>query len=71
MRAVEKRLRQRIKYLESENESLINDRRLFREHFINRFKWWIELLGKQAKPDLKWVIEDDATWLRKFQTWYW
>lgn len=71
MRAVEKRLRQRIKDLEFENQKLMNDRRLFREHFISRFKWWIQLLGEQSKPNINWLIEDDAKWLKRFESWYW
>lgn len=71
MRAIEKRLRERVKELEKELEEIKQDRILFRDHFINRFKWWIKLIGEQTGPSLPWLIEDDAKWLRKFKWWYW
>lgn len=64
MRAIEKRLRERIKNLEQENDKLQKDRNKFRSHFERRFKWWIELLGKQSSPNLPWLIEDDAKFLK-------
>ena len=71
MRAVEKRLRERIKGLEAEVESIKRDREEYREHFKRRFKWWIELHGKQEKPSLTWLIEDEAKWLRRFEWFFW
>lgn len=78
MRAIEKRLRMRLKNAESRVQELQNelnevrqDRQRFREHFIRRFKWWIELIGSQQTPSLPWLIEDDAKELRKFQYFTW
>lgn len=71
MRAIEKRLRERVKELEAERDALKKDREEFRAHFIQRFKWWIELLGSQSKPNLAWLVENDAIWLRRFERWYW
>ena len=71
MRKVERVLRERVKALEEQVNDLRRDRDLFREHFHNRFKWWIKLLGDSRTPSLPWLVEDDAKWLRKFQAWYW
>lgn len=71
MRAVETRLRERIKYLEEQNKELENDRALFRDHFARRFRWWIELLGKNEKPSLPWLIEQDAKEMRNMKWWLW
>lgn len=71
MRAAEKRLRERIQALESQLEEIKQDREMFRDHFATRFRWWIKLLGEQSKPNLAWVIEDDAKYLRRMQWWGW
>lgn len=71
MRAVEKRLRERIQHLEQEIVELESDRAVFRNHFSSRFRWWIELLGKQEKPSLEWLIESDAQVLRNAKWWSW
>jgi hypothetical protein len=71
MRAVEKRLRERVKVLEADVEELKADRELFREHFRERFRWWIKLLGENSTPVLPWLIEDEAKWLRRFKWFSW
>ncbi len=71
MRAVEKRLRERIRHLEEQLKETERDRDIFREHFTNRFRWWIKLIGEQSKPNLSWLIEDDARFLRRLQWWSW
>lgn len=71
MRATEKRLRERIKKLEAERDTLERDREKFRSHFIRRFKWWVKLLGESQQPSLPWLIEDDAKFLRDIEKWWW
>ena len=71
MRAVEKRLRERIKALEKELEDVRTDRQKFRQHFADRFKWWIKLLGDKETPNMSWLIENDAKWLRDFEWFPW
>ncbi len=71
MRAVEKRLRERIKELEKENQEVSEDRDLFRDHFARRFRWWIELVGKQKTPNMAWLIEADAKEMRAMKWWSW
>lgn len=78
MRAVEKRLRQRLKAAESRIEELHKDlseirtdRNTFREHFIKRMRWWIELMGQSKHPNMPWLVEDDAKWLQRFTWWSW
>ena len=71
MRAIERRLRERIKALEQQNHELTHDRELFRDHFSRRFKWWIQLMGDSKTPSLSWLIEADAKELRNFTWWSW
>ena len=71
MRKVERVLRERIKALETKVQELEQDRELFRSHFVDRFKWWIKLLGEKSTPNMAWLVEADAIWLRKFKAWYW
>ena len=71
MRAVEKRLRDRINELEKSHDEAVADRDLFRDHFARRFRWWIELLGKNEKPSLPWLIEADAKQMQSMKWWRW
>lgn len=71
MRAIEKRLRERIKQLEAELQETRDDRQLFRDHFARRFRWWIELIGSQSTPSLPWLIEQDAKEMRHMKYWCW
>jgi len=71
MRAVEKRLRENVAFLEKELSEAKQDRDLFRQHFSERFRWWIKLLGDGKTPDLPSIIEADAKWLRNFKWWSW
>lgn len=71
MRAVEKRLRERIKELEKQLETVEADRAKFREHFSRRFRWWIELAGKGQHPSVAWLIEADAKELYSLGYWWW
>lgn len=71
MRAVEKRLRERIKNLEDELAKVKADREKFRNHFAQRFRWWIKLIGEKRTPNMSWLIESDAKVLSEFERWYW
>lgn len=71
MRAIEKRLRERIKALEKELEEVKRDRQKFRDHFGERFKWFIKLLGEQKSPNLSWLIESDAKFMAYAERWWW
>jgi len=65
------RLNARIEALEKEVSELRDDRNLFREHFINRFQWWVKLQSEKSSPNLAWIIENDAKWLQRFKYWVW
>ena len=65
------RLESRIDELWKEVEELRHERRVFREHFQTRFKWWIKLMGENGKPNLTWLVEDDARWLQRVKEWTW
>ena len=65
------RLNARIEALEKEVSELRDDRNLFREHFINRFQWWVKLQSEKSSPNLAWIIQNDAKWLQRFKYWVW
>ncbi|TKB81929.1 MAG: hypothetical protein E8D44_13215 [Nitrospira sp.] len=78
MRAIEKRLRARLRAKEAELltlrtdlDDVRQDRNELREHFKQRFQWWIKLLGEKGQPNMAWLVEQDALWLRRFQWWPW
>jgi hypothetical protein len=71
MRAIETRLRERIKVLETQKAEVEADREVLRNHFAKRFRWWIKLLGEGKAPSLSWLIEDDAKAIKDFQWWHW
>ncbi len=66
-----RRLRLRIKELEAEVDGIKQDRKKFRDHFSRRFRWWIELVGKNSNPNKAWLIEDDAKFLKEVDWWIW
>lgn len=71
MRAVEKRLRQKIKDLEAELKEVEEDREKFREDFIRNFKEAIRLLGKGCSWSSSDLIERMSKQLRNYKWWYW
>lgn len=71
MRAVEKRLRERIKGLEKELAEVKADRDEFRKYWAGKFRWYLELHGKGTQPNVAWLIEDMAKFFTKVQRWYW
>ena len=71
MTRTERRLKERVKELEAELDEIRRDRQKFRDHFVSRFRWWIELLGKDTSPKVSWLVEDDAKWLRNLKWWSW
>ncbi len=71
MRAIEKRLKDRIKALEIELETVKADRQRFREEFSHDFRWLIKLLGANEHPRMSDYIEKKAKVLRCFDWWYW
>lgn len=52
-------------------DELKAEREVFRAHFAERFKWWIECLGKQTTPVLAWLVENDAKVMQKVTRWIW
>ena len=71
MRAVEKRLREKIVELERQISEKDKDLAEYHRHFQKRFRWWIELLGKGGTPSLPWLIEDDAKLFHRVKSWWW
>lgn len=71
MRAIEKNLRERIKFLEKELEEVKQDRQKFRDYWAHKIRWFIEIHGKGSHPDMTWLIEDMAKFLARVKWWYW
>ena len=71
MRAIEKRLRERLKALEQELNENKHDLARFQDHFKKRFRWWVKLVGDKSAPSLAWLIEDDAKFLRSVKEFWW
>lgn len=71
MAASERQLRRRVKELEQEVDELRLDRQIFRDHFALRFRWWVELMGKGERPNLAWLVENDARVLTRVKYWPW
>jgi hypothetical protein len=64
MRAVEKRLRERVKELEAELNKV-------KEDWVRVMKWMIQLQGKGETPSVSWFIEDLSKLLNRVSQWYW
>ncbi len=71
MRAVEKRLREKVRELESELTTVKADREKFRKYWAHKFRWFIELQGKSSTPNMPYMIEDMAKFFQDVQWWYW
>ena len=71
MRAVEKRLRERIKELEIERNKIESDRQKFRHAFISNFKCSVDLLGKGETWRMEYVVKTLAEQLTRFEKWWW
>jgi len=56
---------------EKKIRQLENEQCLYQEHFARRFKWWIELIGKNSTPSLPWLIEQDAKFLQSVTQFTW
>jgi hypothetical protein len=67
----EKQYKQEIKCLRKELDQVLADRRLFREHFTENFRWYIRLCGENKYPNMISLVESEAKWLRRFTYWYW
>lgn len=71
MRAVEKRLRERVKALENELAEVKDDREQYRGYWIGKMKWFLELHGNGKSPSLPWLIEDLAKLFNRVERFYW
>lgn len=71
MRKVEKRLREKLKQKEMEIYELYTERERFRNHFRDRFRWYIKLLGNNQYPDMKLLVEAEAKFLQTVKSWRW
>lgn len=60
-----------IKVLRSEIEDLKKDREKFRNHFVERMKWYIKLLGEQKTPNMSYLVEIESKFLATVQRWFW
>lgn len=68
---INKELRKRIAVLERENLEMYHDRNKFRDYFVNKFKWFVELNGTEKTPNMTWLVQDMGRFLNKVNDWYW
>jgi len=71
MRAIEKRLRERIKWLEKDRENIFVDRQKFRDFCAEKLRWYIELKGKGQAGSTSWMIEDMAKLFQRVEWFHW
>lgn len=71
MRAIEKRLRNRIRILEEDLVAVQHDRGKFRDEFSSDFRWLIKIHGERNYPSMTDYVEHKAKALSKFQPWVW
>lgn len=66
-----KEAKEEIKELRKKLEEVEFDRQKFRNHFSNRLRWYIKLLGENKAPDMRWLVEDEARFYTKVNWWFW
>lgn len=71
MKAVEKRLRERIKSLEAELQEVKEDRDGFRTSYINLLRTTIRLHGENKYWNMASLIETLAKGIASRNYWYW
>ncbi len=71
MRPVERRLRDRIKFLEEDRKEVYEDRQKFRDYFSTKLKWFIDLQGKGSVAHSGSMIENLAKLLQRVQRFSW
>ncbi len=71
MRTVERTLRNRIKWLEKENEEIKEDRQKFRQYISEKMRYFIKLTGKNEYALSPSMIEDLAKLLQKVRWFSW
>lgn len=64
-------LRNIIQKYNTQIDELKAEREVFRTHFAERLKWWIECLGSSKQPVLTWLVENDVKVMQKVTRWIW
>jgi hypothetical protein len=57
--------------LKRENARMRGDLNLLQRHFVQRWRWWIDLLKTGQTPNLKALIEDDTWYIARLTPWDW
>ena len=71
MRSVEKRLREKIKWLEKDREDIQADRQKFRNFCSQKMRQYIEIHGKGNSILTSWLIEDMAKHFQQVSWFHW
>jgi hypothetical protein len=71
VRKIERRLRDRIKFLEDQNKKLEDERDKHRIYWQGKMRWFLELLAEQKTPSMIWLVEDMAKHFQRCGKWYW
>jgi hypothetical protein len=57
--------------LKRENAKMRYDLVLLQGHFVQRWRWWIDLLKNRKVPDIAALIENDAWYIARLTPWDW
>lgn len=71
MRAIEKRLREKIKQLEIENQAIKDDRQKFREFMVQDLRKAIEHVRCNTYSSGNYIVEQVAKRMASVKQWYW
>jgi molecular chaperone GrpE (heat shock protein) len=65
------RLKRELKELRERVEKVNEDRERYRNWFTGKLKWFLQLLGENKTPEMKFLIEDMSKLLSKCDRFYW
>jgi hypothetical protein len=66
-----KELKATINEQSREIQALAQDRQKFRDYWVAKMKWFIELHGKNQTPNMAWLVEDMARLMNRVERWFW
>lgn len=71
MRKVEKRLRERLKAAEKELSEVKADRERYRNFFKAKFKWFLEIHGKNQTANTEYMVQQFAEFFTRVDSFWW
>ncbi|KKL13148.1 hypothetical protein LCGC14_2528640 [marine sediment metagenome] len=71
MKPVEKRLRDKIKWLEEDRVGICEDRKKYQEYISEKLRYFIKLTGKNEYALSSSMVEDISKLLQRVRWFYW